>query len=257
MMRKYANAKINIGLFIRGKRQDGYHEIQTLFYPVRDLFDTLTISIDSAAQDTTIALNGLEIEGSLQENLCYKAWKLLKDRFPEIAPLHIALDKKIPMGAGLGGGSSDAAQVLIACNELFSLQLPNNALQKIGVTIGADVPFFIENKPMIATGIGEILDPIELPFSFKVKIVFPGIPSNTSEAYKNLNPNNFTTSKDLRQLLLMPAETWKENILNDFEPSVFMRIPQLKQLKLDMYHEGAFYASMSGSGSAIYGLFYE
>lgn len=250
-----ANAKINIGLFIRGKRADGYHELQTLFYPITDLYDDVTVTELNGATGTTLQTEGLPVAGDIRQNLCYRAWAALREADGRVGPVHIQLVKRIPMGAGLGGGSADAAAVLLAVNELFGLSKTKAELRAIGKTLGADVPFFIENRPMLATGIGEVLEGLALTLPYKIELVTPDVHSNTAEAYRGLDLARCTHTADLKTLLQQPVPQWRNSIANDFEPSVFARYPVLAKLKQDLYDRGAVYASMSGSGSALYGLF--
>ncbi len=245
-----SNAKINFGLFIKGKRPDGYHELETVFLPI-DLSDELEL-IENQNDKTEIIVFGEDDLGKTEDNLCFKAWLELKNIFPQIPFLTIKLNKKIPTGAGLGGGSSNAAFVLKGINEMFDLGLNNKKLEEIGVKLGADVPFFIENKPVLAKGIGEIFEPISLNFKYKIEIITPKIHSNTALAYKNLDYNKISKDKNLRELIEMSKF---DEIINDFEPNVFERYPILKEMKDYFLETGALYASMSGSGSAIYGMF--
>lgn len=254
VMRK-ANAKINIGLFIRGRRPDGYHELQTLFYPIPQLYDDIEVGKQDAGLSTTLTATGLEGIGPVEDNLCYRAWAALAKADNRVGPVHIRLHKRIPMGAGLGGGSADAAAVLMAVDELFGLQLGKEKLRQIGLQLGADVPFFIENRPMLAKGIGERLEEFAINIPYRIELVTPPVHSNTAEAYRGLDLAATTQHADLRQLLRQPIGQWRDNVKNDFEPSVFARYPQLAQLKQDLYNRGAVYAAMSGSGSALFGFF--
>jgi 4-diphosphocytidyl-2-C-methyl-D-erythritol kinase len=248
------NAKINIGLLIKGKRADGYHNLETLFYPIA-LSDRLTLFLLPGLNKTLVHLMGVPITDDGKPNIVYRAWQLLQADFPDLPHVHIYLDKKIPAGAGLGGGSSDAALTLIGLNQLAELHLSTEQLSQYAKQLGADVPFFLYNCPMLATGKGDILKPYSLKLPYRIEVITPPVHSNTIEAYKALKPEEFSIEDNLEEILLMPVETWKHNLRNDFEPSVFRRFPQLKVIKDQLYAKGAVYASLSGSGSALYGLF--
>ncbi len=236
-----------MGLHIVSKRADGYHELETIFYPI-DWCDVLEIVPSDEQQFTS---SGLAIPG--KGNLCLDAYHLLKADF-DISAVHIHLHKVIPIGAGLGGGSSDAAFTLKGLNELFDLKLSNEQLRAYAVQLGADCPFFVENKPMLATGIGEVLSPIELDLSnYHLAIVKPDIHVSTAEAYSSVVPNQPTHS--LADLIRQPIADWQ--VQNDFEKSVFAQYPEVEKLKQSLYEKGAVYAAMSGSGSAVFGLFKE
>ena len=244
----YPNAKINIGLNILEKRADSYHNLSSVFYPVIELFDTLEIL---PAKDFSFSSSGLSIPGN--SNICFKAFELLKADFG-IDNVTIHLHKKIPIGAGLGGGSSDGAFTLKALNELFELELSIIKLEYYALKLGADCPFFIENVPKYVTGIGENLMSIDLDLSaYKLKFIFPEFRISTSEAYVDVVPN--ITETNLLYLINQPIENWKSIVKNDFEFSAFLKYPKLKLLKESLYSDGAIYASMTGSGSVIYGLF--
>ena len=241
----FPNAKINLGLNIKSKRADGYHELETIFYSINfcDILEILP------SDQLTFTSSGVDIPG--KGNLCIDAYQLLRDDF-NIPPVHIHLHKIIPIGAGLGGGSSDAAFTLKGLNELFDLKLSSEQLRTYAVQIGADCPFFIENKPMLATGIGEILESIELDLSaYHIAIVKPNIHVSTEKAYSLVTPNEPLCS--LRDLIKKPVKEWQ--LQNDFEQSVFAKYPAIEDLKNSLYEQGAVYAAMSGSGSSVFGLF--
>ena len=241
----FPHAKINLGLQIKNKRVDGYHDLETIFYPV-DYCDVLEIIL---SDELIFTSSGKDIPGD--DNLCLDAYNLLQQDF-DIPAVHIHLHKIIPIGAGLGGGSSDAAFTLKGINELFDLQLSNEQLRMYAVQIGADCPFFIENKPMLATGIGEIFEPIDLDLSaYHIAIVKPNIHVSTAEAYSEVNPKEHLYS--LRDLIKSPIKEWQ--LQNDFEQSVFAKYSAIEDLKKSLYKQGAVYASMSGSGSSVFGLF--
>ena len=241
----FPNAKINLGLHIKSKRADGYHDLETIFYSVNycDILEILP------SDQLAFTSSGIDIPG--KGNLCLDAYNLLKNDF-NIPAVQIHLHKIIPIGAGLGGGSSDAAFTLKGLNKLFGLQLNTEQLKTYAVQIGADCPFFIENKPMLATGIGEILESIELDLSaYHIAIVKPNIHVSTKEAYSLVTPNESLIS--LRDLIKSPVKEWQ--LQNDFEQSVFAKYPAIKDLKNSLYEQGAVYAAMSGSGSSVFGLF--
>ncbi len=250
-MKVTANAKINIGLNVVSKRADGYHNLETVFYPV-DMCDTIDID-ESPDSETRFINTGIAVDSNPQDNLIIKAYNLLKLDF-DIPSVQITLDKRIPFGAGLGGGSSDAANTLKALNQMFSLGLSDLELESYAVKLGADCPFFIKNKPVFATGIGNEFTPIDLDLSaYKIEIIKPNVSVSTAMAYKGVVPKPSTFN--LLELPKLPIEQWKSVVKNDFEASVFPQFPEIEALKQDFYNRGALYASMSGSGSAVFGVF--
>ena len=252
-LKAVANAKINIGLSITAKRQDGFHNIETLFYPVAQWCDQLELR--PAVSGFTLEVLGADFTLAQSENICTKAYS----RFAEYVgtPLkggHLILHKNIPSGAGLGGGSADAACTLKLINELNNNILTEHELKKIALTLGSDVPFFIDNKPAFATGRGEHLTPFPLDLSaYRIEIVKPDFSISTAEAYALAKPTPKT--RPLNELLQAPIEDWKYLIINDFEAVLFPKYPELAVLKQSFYERGALYASLSGSGSALYGIF--
>ncbi|MGB3589031.1 MAG: 4-(cytidine 5'-diphospho)-2-C-methyl-D-erythritol kinase [Tunicatimonas sp.] len=257
----FPNAKINLGLHIASKREDGYHNIETCFVPIplRDILEAIETGrpLDDNFQFTT---SGLTIPGKPEENLCVRAYQLLQADF-NLPPAQIHLHKIIPMGGGLGGGSSDASFLLCSLNELFSLSLTEKQLEGYASRLGSDCPFFIRNQPVLASGTGNQFEDISLDLKGKyIVLVFPNITVSTAEAYAKVIPrrtNSSATSASLNERLSQPTEEWKENLVNDFEVSVFAQYPILATVKEQLYDAGAFYASMSGSGSTIYGLFHQ
>ena len=255
-MTTYPNCKINLGLHVVGKRPDGYHDLETIFLPVHDLTDTLTIEPSDTLQ---MVQEGIVLDNVPEDNLCIKAWRLLHDEF-DIPAVSIRLKKNIPFGAGLGGGSADAAFTLKMLNEMFVLGLGVADLERRAARLGADCAFFIQNRPAYATGIGDVLEPIECKVeSGEWKVVIE-IPENehvsTKEAYAGLNREFFGTVRpDLREAVKQPIGEWRRLIVNDFEASVFPNHPAIAALKEDMYARGALYASMTGSGAAVFGIF--
>lgn len=251
----YPNAKINIGLNIVEKRKDGYHNLETVFYPI-NLLDALEITSDNAINDgCELKVSGEVLGGRPEDNLVVKAYSKLKTLFPDkIEPVSIHLHKHIPTGAGLGGGSSDAAYTIKALNEKFDLKLSDIQMQEIASKIGADCPFFIKNTPVFAQGIGDVFSDIQINLKGKtIVLVKPDIGVSTHDAYTNVVP--VKPQQPLSELLCQPIETWKDTIVNDFEKSVFPKYPEIAALKDRLYDLGAIYASMSGSGSAVFGIF--
>ena len=242
-------AKINLGLHILFKRNDGYHELETVMTPVpfTDILEILPCKKFEFIQ------TGLTIPGDSKNNLCVKAYLLMKEKY-NIPPVYIHLRKIIPMGGGLGGGSADAAFVLKGINDLFQLNLTTKELEELAAQLGSDCPFFIKNIPQIAKGRGEILTPIELKLKgYYIKILNLGIHVGTKEAYDGCTFSN--SSKTLSDIISQPISTWKNELKNDFETSVFKIHPKLEAAKQALYTEGAIYAAMTGSGSTLFGIF--
>jgi 4-diphosphocytidyl-2-C-methyl-D-erythritol kinase len=246
----FPNAKINLGLQITGKREDGYHNILSCFYPL-PWCDILEI-IES--QQFKLESSGIPIPGKPEDNLCVKAYQMLKKDF-QLPPVHIYLHKQIPMGAGLGGGSADASFVLKCLNELFHLFLDDSLLEEYALQLGSDCPFFINNQPVLASGRGEEFEPIALNLSGKyVVMVTPPVHISTAAAYAGIQPRQPEVS--IKEILeTQPIHLWKDRITNDFEASVFQQYPQIAETKERLYTMGALYASMSGSGASVYGIF--
>lgn len=250
----FPNAKINLGLHITEKRPDGYHNLETVFYPI-PLDDALEIHLLNSPSNCKYALHlsGIEVTGKVEDNLVVKAYLLLDKDF-QLPPIDIHLFKHIPSGAGLGGGSADAACMLKLLNERFSLNLTVEQLERYAATLGADCAFFIQNKPTFAEGIGNIFSPIPLSLTgYQLVVVKPDIFVSTREAFSQIKPHRPEYS--LRESLSHPIEEWKESVVNDFEASVFPQYPAIKEIKKELYRQGAAYASMSGSGSSVFGLF--
>lgn len=248
-MISFPNAKINLGLQILSKRKDGYHEIRSCMVPI-PLTDALEMILDKKPSWTT---SGLTVPGDPKDNLILKAEKLLKKDFPGLPNLQIHLLKNIPMGAGLGGGSADGAFALVLMNNLFDLHLDDYFLEEYAAQLGSDCPFFIKNIPQIAEGRGEILQPVDLSLqgSYLV-LVNPDIHIGTKEAYSGVTPK--AASVELEEVLL-DRSRWKNELINDFEPNIFSKYPEIDSIKRKMYSAGAYYAAMSGSGSTVFGLF--
>ncbi len=251
----FPKAKINLGLRITGKRHDDYHDIETIFYPV-GLCDALelVINTDDRGKDI-LTLTGIDIEASQDNNLVIRAVNILREQY-NLPSLKIHLHKMIPVGAGLGGGSSDAAAALKTMNRIFELALTNNELKKLALNIGSDCPFFIDCQPAWATGRGENLKPIDAVLEgLHIILVNPGLHISTREAYMNCTPS--TPGVSLSELINYPVSEWKDHIINDFEKTVFEKFPQIGIIKRVLYKQGALFSLMSGSGSTVYGIFAE
>ncbi|MDL2304958.1 4-(cytidine 5'-diphospho)-2-C-methyl-D-erythritol kinase [Bacteroides sp. OttesenSCG-928-D19] len=245
----FPNAKINLGLHITGKRSDGYHTIETVFYPV-PLTDALEAVI---GEETSFKQTGIQLDSLPNDNLVMKAYALMTKKHA-IPPLNIYLKKAIPSGAGLGGGSADAAFMLKLINELCECHITESKLEKMAASIGADCPFFIRNKPVLATGIGNLFKPSDVSLKgYTLCIVQPPVAVSTKEAYANVQPQKPTFS--LAKLPTIAVSEWKEVLKNDFEPGIFKKYPVIGDIKNKLYAMGAEYAAMSGSGSAVFGLF--
>ncbi|MCG8412285.1 MAG: 4-(cytidine 5'-diphospho)-2-C-methyl-D-erythritol kinase [Bacteroidales bacterium] len=247
----FPNAKINIGLNITEKRLDGFHNIETVFFPIK-LNDVL--EINKSDRGCVFNNTGLTIDNSsVESNLCYKAYLLLKNDF-NLPDINIHLHKIIPFGAGLGGGSSDASFTLKMLNSIFNLNLTKQKLVCYAQQLGSDCAIFIENKPAFAEQRGDILTFIDVDLSDKyLVLIHPGIHINTGLAYSKITPRK--TENCLLDLIKEPIDTWKTKIFNDFEDVVFSEYPEIKQIKEKLYDLGAVYSAMSGSGSSVYGIF--
>jgi 4-diphosphocytidyl-2-C-methyl-D-erythritol kinase len=246
----FPHAKINLGLSIISKRPDGFHNLETVFYPV-PLRDALEIV---PSDEYSFIQTGLKITGKQEDNLVLKACRLLEKHYPQIKPLEIHLHKIIPLGAGLGGGSSDAAETIQLINRFFNLDISSGILSSYASEIGSDCPFFMQSSPCIATGRGEILEPLSLDISnYSLLLVHPEIHINTGWAFSKIKPT--LPKYSLKQSISEPVRDWIYTISNDFEIPVFEAHPQLQVIKNRLYEAGAIYASMTGSGSTIYGIF--
>lgn len=247
------NCKINIGLNIVSKRSDGYHNLETVFFPI-PLRDNLEFKeIENEDVPYRLVSGGVPIEGKPEDNLIVKVYLDMKAEF-NLPALELSLYKNIPMGAGLGGGSSDAAAMMKGLNEAYNLQLSAEDMEKRLAKFGADCPFFVRNKPAYATGIGDELTNCNVSLKDKfIVLVKPDVFVSTKEAYAHVTPK--LPAIPLAEAIKLPIETWKEQIVNDFEQSVFPFHPELPAIKQTLYDMGAVYASMSGSGSTMYGIF--
>ena len=250
-MISFPNAKINLGLYIVERRPDGYHNIETVFYPI-PLTDVLEI-VPATDGETTLSCYGNAVDCPVEKNLVMKAYRIMQERF-DLPPVAMHLYKHIPDGAGLGGGSSDAAHALVMLNRMYDLQMADADLAAMAVTLGADCALFVYNRPMMATGIGDVLSPIEVDLKGKtLLLVKPPVGVDTRTAYSRVVPAPAT--HHLSHLVAQPIETWDGLLVNDFEPSVFAALPQLWLIKAQLLDAGAQYAAMSGSGSTIFGIF--
>ena len=252
----HPHAKINLGLRILRRRPDGYHDIESCMLPI-GWADQLTVTLASGATDDRYEIEGLAGELPIERNLIYKAVQLLRARHPEIPPLRLKLVKRIPTEAGLGGGSADAAYTLLAINELCRLELSPEQLETLAGELGSDCPFFIQSRPVLVTGRGERLTPLTMPSALLgtwLLVVKPPIGMSTAEAYRQVTRHPEAEGK-LATLLELPIAHWRELIVNDFESVVFAHYPELAALQDTLYRHGALYAAMSGSGTALYGIF--
>ena len=250
----FPNAKINLGLNIVEKRPDGYHNLETIFYPI-NLQDALEVTRrENNDKEYTLHISGSPLEGEPEDNLVVKAYKLLKKDYPGLLPVDIHMYKHIPAGAGLGGGSSDAACMIKLLNDKFSLGLSTERMEEYAVKLGADCAFFIRNKPVFATGIGNLFEPVELSLKgYHIILIKPDIFVSTRDAFAEIKPVRPAVS--LKEIVKQPMETWKHSMKNDFEDSVFKKFPEIAAIKDELYDLGAVYAAMSGSGSSVYGIF--
>ena len=250
-------AKVNLGLNVVERRPDGYHNLQTVFYPVgiQDALEIFPMAEDFPSEvDCDIKVSNIPIEGDEQRNLVVRAYQLLKQDFSNLPRLHVHLYKGIPTQAGMGGGSSDASAMLRLLNTSFQLNLSDEKLISYASKLGADCAIFILNRPAYAEGIGEKLYPMDIDLSgWYMAVVRPDIPVPTKEAFARIKPH--FPQKCCRDIVMQPVETWKEELVNDFEESVFALHPELAAIKERLYQLGATYAAMSGSGSALFGLF--
>ena len=249
-MVSFPNCKINLGLHIVRKREDGFHDLETVFYPI-PMCDALEI-ITTEEKETTIHNTGIAIDNA-SDNICLKAYNLLKKDFA-LPTVTIHLHKAIPVGAGLGGGSADGAFTLLLLNKKFNLNLSEEILIKYALQLGSDCPFFIKNVPSFATQRGEVLTPINLDLSaYKMVVIHPAIHINTGWAFSKITPHS--NRQSVSDIIEKPLENWRGILVNDFEEAIFEQYPSIRKLKESLYEQGALYASMSGTGSSVYGIF--
>ena len=247
----HANCKINLGLDILRRREDGFHDLETVMIPVLGLYDV--VEVERVEGASTFEQKGLVVDCDVEQNLCVKALRLMQQLYG-VGEARICLDKIVPFGAGLGGGSSDATAVILALNELYELGLSEEKLIETAAMIGSDTAFFVRNTPQLCTGRGEKMTPIELPLQGKYLVIAkPEEGVSTKEAYSGVTPAE--PAVRLADALQKPIGEWREVVKNDFEGHIFEAHPAIAQLKAQMYESGAVYASMSGSGSAVFGIF--
>ncbi len=257
-MINFPNAKINIGLNIVEKRPDGLHNLETVFYPISwceplEIIKAADVEKNTSTGKIKFESSGISIAGDVHSNLCVKAYNLLAaDK--KLPSVNMYLHKVLPIGSGLGGGSADAAFSIKMLNDLFNINLSSEEMQQYARELGSDCAFFIENKPVFAYGRGDVFEPVKLDLSnFFIVSIKPPIQVNTGEAYAGADPRK--PERNLRELIQLPINQWKSFIVNDFETSIFKKYPQIANIKKDLYSQGAVYASMSGSGSCVYGMF--
>ena len=247
-----ANCKINLGLNVVRKREDGYHELETVMLPVVRLMDIVEVDVEKGIKYRSI---GNDVDCPVEDNLCVRAARLMEERY-KIYGAGITLEKCVPFGAGLGGGSSDATAVIRGINDIYNLRLDKAELSALASELGSDAPFFVYNRPMLCTGRGEIMTPIDVDLSgLWIVVAKPSVSVSTAEAYRGVTPA--VPSTPLAELLKRPIEEWQGSVKNDFEPHIFAVHPEIKAIKDKLLDAGALYASMSGSGSAVFGLFRE
>jgi 4-diphosphocytidyl-2-C-methyl-D-erythritol kinase len=254
-MLSFPNCKINLGLNIIGKRADSFHDLETVFYPIA-IKDALEIIQTDEETAITFTSTGKIINVKDENNICVKAYHLLKKDYPQIGNVKMHLHKNIPMGAGMGGGSANGSAVLVMLNKEFNLQLSQEKLIDYALQLGSDCPFFIINKPCFASGRGEILQEqaIDL-YAYKIMMVNPAIHVSTADAFGQLNPSNFSPAGQLQNAISNNIYEWKNNVKNDFEIPVFEKHPSIKEIKETLYNNGAIYSAMSGTGSTVFGIF--
>lgn len=250
----FPNAKINLGLRVIRKREDGYHDIETVFYPINGLRDALEIVRGTSDTPVDFNVTGLPVQGEVDKNLCVKAYTLLKQDFPSLPGIQMHLHKTIPMGAGLGGGSADGAFTLRLLNQHFQLGLTQEQLIQYALQLGSDCPFFILNQPCYATGRGEIMKLLSLNLTgYQFVLINPGIHVPTGWAFGQLTPT--IPTKSCEKIVSQDPLTWQDQLVNDFETPVMDAHPKIRELKEMLYQFGAVYASMTGTGSTVYGVF--
>lgn len=248
-MINFPNAKINIGLNITARRSDGYHNLETVFYPIK-LNDVLEVI---PGDELAFTSSGIDIPGRVEDNLCVKAYHLIKQDH-DMPPIKIHLHKHIPIGAGLGGGSADAGFFIKLLNQVFDLNLSVDAMEAYARQLGADCAFFIQNKPTFAFGKGDEFQPVQLDLSgYHIALVMPPVHVSTAEAYRGVKPAPAKTS--LKDLIKLPIAEWRNHIKNDFEEHIFKAHPEIRGVKAALYQAGALYACMSGSGASVFGIF--
>lgn len=251
-MIRHTNTKINIGLFVTEKRKDGFHNIESIFYPV-SFGDVLEVIEVEGKGCISFSVYGIDIPGQLEDNLCVKAYHLLNEDF-RLPAIKSKLLKIVPIGAGLGGGSSDAVTMLLLLNDLFSIKLTNQELKKYALSLGSDCPFFVDNKPCYVAGRGELMENANVDLTgYFIVLVFPDFHVSTEEAYSSLQPKS--SNFDLKNISDLAVANWKTEVINDFEKPIGKNHPEINDVVKILYRSGAEYSAMSGSGSTVYGLF--
>ena len=251
-MRVKANCKINFGLDVLRRREDGFHEVATVMYPLLGLYDIVDIE-PIEGEEPLFENAGIEVDCPAESNICIKAWRLMHERYG-VQAVRITLDKRTPFGAGLGGGSADGTAVICALNEIFALGLSGEELISLAAELGSDTAFFVRNTPQLCTGRGEIMEPIELSLrGLWLMLVKPDDSVSTREAYSGIKP--FVPEVALRERIATSVSEWQRLLKNDFEPHIFAAHPAIAEIKEWLLSQGALYAAMSGSGSAVFGLF--
>lgn len=257
-MIRFSGAKINLGLHVTSRRSDGYHDLETVFYPI-PLFDALELIVQpDSTKEISLIMSGISIQGNLEDNLVCKAYHLLADKY-NLPSVTAYLKKIIPLGAGMGGGSSDATMMLKMLIDLFHLSISDDELEVLAAQLGADCAFFVGNKPVYAEGIGNVFSPILCDLKgYQLLLVKPNVFVSTKDAFAYVVPRDkkLTMPKvNLRDVIKEPVSKWRELMVNDFEQSVFVKFPILQSLKKELYDAGAEYVAMSGSGATVFGLF--
>jgi 4-diphosphocytidyl-2-C-methyl-D-erythritol kinase len=254
-MISFPNCKINLGLSVLRKRSDNFHDIESVFYPINWSESLELIENKGDKNEFQLFVWGINLDGKTEENILYKTWKEVSTR-KKLPSLKLFLYKNLPFGAGLGGGSSDAAFLIELLDKKFELQMNLAEKKEIALKVGSDVPFFLANIPVIGKGRGDEFSPIKIDLSnYYILVVHPGIHSSTAEAFSELKPNDSNAGKVEEVITKLPISQWKEHLFNDFETTIFKKYPAISELKKQLYSMGAIYASMSGSGSAVYGIF--
>ena len=247
-----AHCKINIGLRVVRRREDGYHELQTIMYPVRELYDVISVEAIEGS-DVEFVGRGIVVDCPVEKNLVVRAARLMQQRYATQG-VRITLDKRVPFGAGLGGGSADATAVISAMNDIFALGIDKPTLASLAAELGSDTPFFVYDTPQYCTGRGEIMEPVDVDLRGKWLVVAkPQEGVSTAEAYSGVRPA--VPDSDLLELVAHPVDKWQESIVNDFEAHILVSHPRIAQIKQSLLDAGAEYAAMSGSGSAVFAIF--
>lgn len=249
----FPNCKINLGLQVTGKRPDGFHNLSTVFYPV-NWCDIAEVKLHNGKEDFKLLTSGLTVSGSVEDNILFKTHQLIKRQYT-IPPVEVFLHKQLPMGAGLGGGSADAVFFMKALIQESGIVVPEELQLRWAEALGSDCPFFVHNVPVYAQGRGEVVESCNVNLdAYAIVVVYPGIHSNTKDAFDGIVPR--TSDRNLKELIeTLPPERWREGVVNNFETTIFKKYPVIAELKNYLYSNGAVYASLSGSGSAVYGIF--